>query len=356
MNAELVSKKIAPVAGGIGAFLAVREFLARASEADLSGDVALITGGSRGLGLAIARVLALHGCRLVICARDRAELVRAGEELEQQGAEVLAIECDVADKDDVDRMVTEARQTFGRIDLLVCNAGVIQVGQLKSMELEDFQHSMDIMYWGVLYPILAVLPEMRERQSGRIAIVSSIGGKVSVPRLLPYNAAKFAAAGLAEGLRAELLSEGINVTHIVPGLTRTGSYLNAYYSGDEEGRKSQYKVFAPLSSLPLLTGSAEQAARAYVRAIKRGDAEVLYPPIYNLVSRVHGLAPATTSWAMSVVDRLIATSGEGDKTVRGREIDEQVDSQAFRAATKLGRDASREYRQHPGPTSVPDPD
>ena len=233
---------------------------------------------------------------------------------------------------------------------------MIQIGQFKSMELEDFQQSMDIMYWGVLYPILAVLPEMRERQSGRIAVVSSIGGKVSVPRLLPYNAAKFAAAGLAEGLRAELADEGITVTHIVPGLTRTGSYLNAYYSGDNKGREAQYKVFGPLSSLPLVTGSTEQAARAYVRAIRRGDAEVLYPPIYNLLSRIHGMAPATTTWAMGLADRLLPESGEGDETVRGREIDEHVNSRAFGVATKLGRDASHEYRQHPGPTSVPDPD
>ena len=119
MNAESMSKRIVPIAGGVGALLAVRELLARTSEADLSGEVALITGGSRGLGLAIARELADQGCRLVICARDRDELERAGEELEQRGAEVLAIECDVADKDDVDRMVAEARRGF---DALICSS------------------------------------------------------------------------------------------------------------------------------------------------------------------------------------------------------------------------------------------
>lgn len=356
MNADSMSKKIVPIAGGIGALLGAREVLARAAEADLTGEVALITGGSRGLGLAIARELADKGCRLVICARDGAGLARAGAELEQRGAEVLAVECDVSDKDDVDRMVAEARQRFGRVDLLVLNAGVIQVGEVHSMELADFQQSMDIMYWGVLHPILAVLPEMRERQAGRIAIVSSIGGKISVPRLLPYNAAKFAAAGLAEGLRAELADDGISVTHIAPGLTRTGSYLNAYYSGDEAGRKAQYRIFAPLSSIPLMTGSAEQAARAYVRAIRRGAAEVIYPPVFSLVSRIHGVAPATTMWALGLADRLIAGSGEGRETVPGRVIDEHVESQVFRIATKLGRDASHEYRQHPGPTTVPDPD
>ena len=356
MMSGTVRNRLVPLAGVVGAALAAREMLARASEADLSGQVALITGGSRGLGLAMARELADQGCRLVICARDQAELQRAGEELGQRGAEVLAIECDLADRSDVDRMVSQVRLSFGQIDVLICNAGVIQVGQVKSMELEDFQQSMDIMYWGVLYPILAVLPDMRERQAGRIAIVSSIGGKISVPRLVPYNASKFAAVGLAEGLRAELADEGISVTNIAPGLTRTGSYLNAYFSGGDEGRDAQYKLFAPLSSLPLMTGSAEAAARAYVRAIRRGDAEIIYPPLYSLVSRLHGAAPATTVWAMGLADRLISTSGEGDETVRGMEIDREIESRPWRWLTTLGRKAANTHRQYPGPTSVPDPD
>lgn len=347
---------IVPIAGGIGAAVALRRSFARAREADLTGDVALVTGGSRGLGLAMARELADQGCRLVICARDRAELQRAGEDLEQRGVEVLAVECDVAAKDDVDRMVAEARRAFGRIDLLVCNAGVIQIGAYHSMELEDFRQSMDIMYWGVLYPILAVLPEMRERRSGRIAVVSSIGGKVAVPHMLPYSAAKFAAAGLAEGLRSELADEGITVTHIAPGLTRTGSYLNAYYSGDREGQERQYKVFAPLSSLPFVSGNTERAARAYIAAIRRGDGEVLYPPVYNVLAKVYGVAPATTTWAMGIADRLLPDSGEGTGTVPGRVIDERLDAPAVHAATIFGRAAAEDHLEHPGPTSVPDPD
>lgn len=219
MNTNRVSSRLLAAVGGFGAFLATRELWGRAGETDLRGQVALVTGGSRGLGLALAlaRELAGNGCRLVICARDAAELERAGRELEQRGADVLAVRCDVTDRDDVELMMQAARQAFGRIDLLICNAGVIQVGQVQSMELEDFRQAMDIMYWGVLYPILAVLPEMRERKQGRIAVVTSIGDKISVPYLLPYNGAKFAAVGLSEGLRAELADEGITVTTIVPG-------------------------------------------------------------------------------------------------------------------------------------------
>jgi NAD(P)-dependent dehydrogenase (short-subunit alcohol dehydrogenase family) len=344
------------IAGGVGAALAARELLGRAREADLAGQVALVTGGSRGLGLAMARELAGAGCRIAICARDQAELDRARAELELRGAEVLAIACDVADRDQVERMVAEIRAVLGPIDVLIANAGVIQVGEVRSAELEDFQMAMDIMYWGVLYPILAVLPEMRARHGGRIGIVSSIGGKVSVPRLLPYNAAKFAALGLAEGLRAELADEGISVTSIVPGLTRTGSFLNAYFSGDEEGRAAQYRVFAPLSSVPVMTGSAEAAARAYVRAVRRGDAEVVYPPIYGLVSRLHGAAPATTMWAMGLADRLVAPSGEGKGTARGMELDRAAPAGWWDWLTTLGRRAAHDFRQYPGPSGVAEPD
>lgn len=356
MDRETLRRRIVPVAGGLGGLLVAREALARAREADLRGQVALITGGSRGLGLELARQLADEGCRLAICARDEAELQRAGEELGQRGAEVLAVRCDIADQDDVARMIAAVEANFGRIDVLICNAGVIQVGQLESMELADFRQAMDIMYWGVLYPIVAALPGMRARGAGRIAIVTSIGGKISVPRLLPYNGAKFAAVGLAEGLRAELADEGITVTTIVPGLMRTGSYLNAFFSGDEEGRTAHYRMFAPMSSLPVLTVSAEGAARAYIRAIKRGAAEVIYPPQYSLVSRLHGLAPATTVRVLSIADRLLPESGTSETTVPGHAIEPHIQSRAWRALTGLGRRAAQAFRQYPGPTSVPPPD
>jgi NAD(P)-dependent dehydrogenase (short-subunit alcohol dehydrogenase family) len=341
----------------MGSYVAARELMARATEADLRGQVALVTGGTRGLGLAMARELASQGCRLVICARDGEELVRAGQDLEQLGAEVVVVQCDVADRDDVARMVAAAREAFGRIDVLICNAGVIQVGQVHSMELEDFRQAMDIMYWGVLYPILEVVPEMRQRRQGRIAVVASIGGKISVPYLLPYNAAKFAAVGLSEGLRAELADDGITVTTIVPGLMRTGSYLNAYFSGNETGRETLYELFTPMSSLPLLTAGGEAAARAFVRAIRRGSAEVIYPPQYGVVARLHGLAPATTTRVLALADRLLPETAPGTQTEPGMDVEDRIQpGGAWRALTTLGRKAGERLRARPGPVSVPNPD
>lgn len=336
-------------AAGVGVALGIREAIARASEADLRGQVALVTGASTGLGLLMARELADQGCKLVICARSQDTLEQARADLEGRGAEVLAVPCDVADEEQVERMVAQAIGRFGRIDVLVCNAGVIQVGQFRSMELEDFRQAMDIMFFGTLHPILATVPHMRTQGSGRIALVTSIGGKVSVPYLLPYNASKFAAVGLGEGLRAELAQHGITVTTLVPGLMRTGSYLNAKFSGEPEGREAAYRMFSALSSLPLLTADAALSAKAYVRAIRRGDATFTFPPQYALLERIHGLAPATTMFAMNIANRLLPKTGDDTMTVRGEEVDEHLpDDGTWRAMTTLGRDAAADVQHKPG--------
>src|SRR3954468_1034389 len=209
---------------GTGAWLLWKRGLGKRE--DVRGKVVLITGGSRGLGLQMAREFATAGARIAICARDTQELDWAREELSRRGAEVLAVQCDVSVHDDVQRMVREVRERFGRIDILVNNAGIISVGPMESQTLTDYQECMDTMFWGVVYPTLAVLPEMIARRSGKIANITSIGGKVSVPHLLPYSCAKFAAVGFSEGLYAEVKKDGVQVTTVVPGLMRMGSFVN----------------------------------------------------------------------------------------------------------------------------------
>jgi NAD(P)-dependent dehydrogenase (short-subunit alcohol dehydrogenase family) len=297
----------------------------------------------------MARDLASEGCRLVICARGAEELERARADLEARGAEVLAVTCDVGNEGEVRAMVDEAIERFGSVDILVCNAGVIQVGQYRSMESDDYRRAMDIMFFGTLYPILAVLPQMRERGEGRIALITSIGGKISVPYLLPYNASKFAAVGLGEGLRAELGRDGITVTTIIPGLMRTGSYLNAEFTGEPEQRDATYRLFSAMSSLPLLTVNAESAAHQFVRAIKRGDGYFIYPPQYNLIARIHGLAPATTMAAMGLAARLMPETGDETRNVRGETIDDRLESTGvWRTLTTLGRRAAGRMQLRPG--------
>lgn len=182
---------------------------------ELSGRVALVTGASRGLGFLLARELAAQGCRVAICARDPEELGRARAALEREGAQVLAVPCDVADRVQVERLVADTVARFGSLDVLVTNAGVIQAGPLGTMRVEDFEDALAVMFWGVVLPTLAALPHLRAGR-GRIVTITSIGGKIASPHLLPYDCAKFAAVGFSEGIGAELAREGIRVTTVVP--------------------------------------------------------------------------------------------------------------------------------------------
>ncbi len=219
------------LAAGTGVGLLAYQARQNSKQAYLAGKVVLITGGSRGLGLAMAEEFANKGARLVLTARDEQELEEARNELAQRGADVVTIPCDVTNRQEVQQLIDSATEQFGRIDVLVNNAGIITVGPLMAQTLKDFEESMDIMYWGPFYVTMAVLPQMLQRKSGRIVNITSIGGKVSVPHLMPYASAKFAAVGFSEGLRAELAKDGIKVVTIAPGLMRTGSQINAFFKG-----------------------------------------------------------------------------------------------------------------------------
>ena len=330
-------------AAGLG--LVGREVYRRRNLDDLTGQVALVTGGSRGLGFLLAREFARSGCHIVICARDAQELEQAQRDLEREGTEVMAVTCDISDRADVERMVAEATQRFGRIDILVNNAGIIQVGPVHNMTLEDFERSMNIMYWGVVYPTLAVLPQMRERQSGRIVNITSIGGKVSVPHLLPYTCAKFAAVGFSEGLGAELAKEGIAVTTIAPGLMRTGSYLNVEIKGH---KNLEYGMFALASSLPIITIDAERAARQIVRAARRGDTERILTTPANIGARFHGLFPGTTVELFGLVNRFLPSGKDvGTDMELSRDVQKRMSSPVLNAITYLGRKSAERFHERP---------
>ena len=180
----------------------------------------LITGGSRGLGLEIARLLAREGAYLSLIARNTSTLEVARRELDGIGHRTLMIPCDVRDQKEVERAVRQTVDSFGRLDVLFNNAGVIQVGPFDSMTMEDYQNAMETHAWGSLYSMLAAIPHMRIRGGGRIVNVVSIGGKIGVPHLLPYVMSKFAQAGLSEALGAELARDEIFVTTAYPGLMR----------------------------------------------------------------------------------------------------------------------------------------
>ncbi len=344
------ARKLAKPAIALGATLFAREAIAKSREADLHGQVGLITGSSRGLGLALAHQLAEEGCRLVICARDADELARAETELTDRGAEVLAIPCDVGDRNQVAHLIDAATARFGRIDLLINNAGNIQVGPIETATPESFDYAHDTMFWGVLYPTLAVLPQMRERRAGRIVNITSFGGKIAVPHLIPYCAAKFAAVGLSEGLRAELAADGVTVTTVCPGEMRTGSYRNALFAGD---REAEFRWFALGASLPTTIGT-ERAARIVVRAAKRGQAELIFPWTFNLLSRLHGLAPGLVTDTLGLVNRALPRRDHlAPGAERGSQIETRVRGRLWDLVTTAGRHEAERWHQHPGPSCPP---
>lgn len=323
-----------------GALFLAQRTLRRRKPIEFRDRVVLITGGTRGLGLKLAERFVAEGARVAVCARDEEELEQVRTRLGAPPGQLLAIECDVADRKQVSEMISEVREHLGPVDVLINVAGVIQVGPLEAMQLEDFEQAMDIMYWGTVYTTLEVLPEMRSRRNGSIANITSIGGKVAVPHLTPYVAAKFAAVGFSEAITAEEAENGIRVTTIAPGLMRTGSFLQAWFKGDQE---LEYAWFAPSSSLSLLTISADDAARSIIEAIRHGKREVVLSWQAKILAFAHGVSPSATVAALSVVNRLFADSADQSRK-KGQEARNDLDSQAVDRLTKRGLEAADELQ------------
>lgn len=309
---------------------------------NLEGQVVLITGGSRGLGLALAQEFARHGARLAMCARDERELERAQAILSETGAEVMAMPCDLTDRSQVLHMVQQVTARFGRIDILVNNAGIISAGPLQTLTVEDFEASMDNIYWAAFNATMAVLPQMLERKNGRIVNISSIGGLVSVPHLLTYASAKFAVTGFSQGLRAELAKEGIKVTTVAPGLLRTGSHINTIMKGDKH--QAEYTWFTLMDTLPVTSISARRAARQIVDATRRGSPQLVITTQAQLLARFHGLFPGLTADILGLVNRFLPPGeGAGTSAHIGSESETAI-TQSF--LTLLGQRAVRAYNEN----------
>lgn len=305
------------LAAGGAALLAAGALIRSSRSMDLHGRVVLVTGGSRGLGLVLAREFGARGARLVICARDPEELERAREDLAGRGIEVFPVRCDVMDPDQIQQLVEIVISRYGCLDVLVNNAGVIQVGPLEVQTIADFEEAMRVHFWGPLHLTRAVLPCMKEQGGGRIVNISSIGGKISVPHLLPYSTSKFALVGLSEGLRAEVKKDGILVTTVVPATMRTGSPRNAFFKGDH---RAEYTWFTLGDSLPGTSVPAERAARQIVAATRRGDPELIIGWWPELAVRFHGLFPGVTSDLMALMNQALPEPGDaGLERHRGSE-------------------------------------
>jgi NAD(P)-dependent dehydrogenase (short-subunit alcohol dehydrogenase family) len=314
--------------------------------------VALVVGGSRGLGLLLAKELVGRGRRVVVTARDTDELDVAVDKL---GGEMHVEKrvCDVRDREAVHQLVEDVERSVGPIETVITVAGIIQAGPVESMTYEHFQDAINTMTWGPIHVALSVLPHMRKRRRGHIGTVTSIGGMVSPPHLLPYATAKFGAVGFSDGLAAELQGTGVTATTIVPGLMRTGSHERAYFTGNAQ---HEYAWFAPAATLPGVSMDAERAARRIVDAVLAGRPMIMLTPLAWVGARVRGLMPATTTRAMGLFNRALPKApADGGETVEGREADRRLDSKVVRALTTLGRKAAErnnERRSGGGPVNL----
>jgi len=309
----------------------------------IRGRVAIITGGSRGLGLVLARELGRRGARVVLCARDEQALERARASLAAEGIDATALPVDVTDEEGMAGLVADVEENIGPVELLVNNAGIVQVGPAETMDLDDYHRAMDTMFFGALHAAEAVLPRMRERGRGTIVNITSIGASVGVPHLAPYGAAKFALKGWSEALGAEAARHGIQVVTVVPGLMRTGSFGHALVKGK---RYAEASLFAVLSSLPLVSLSAERAARRIIRAIENGERFVVIGLPAKVLRLAHGIFPGVTVRTLGLVNRLLPRADRP-----GRDVRLPLPGELFRRGfarsilTALGDRAAKKYNE-----------
>jgi short-subunit dehydrogenase len=184
------------------------------------------------------------------------------------------------------------------------------------MTLADFRQALAVDFWGVVYGALAVLPGMRKRGAGTIVNVTSIGGEISLPHLLPYSCAKAAARAFSEGLTAELGQSGVDVVTVVPWLMRTGSVPFVYFKGRQD---EEHAMFAA-GQLPVLSVDADRAARRIVHAIERREARVTIGVLAKLAREAHAVAPGLLSRLFGQLRRFMPSPSAGPRpsmAVRG---------------------------------------
>ncbi len=301
--------------GAAAATIAAATALVRAGRSTklAPGSIVVITGGSRGLGLAIASRFAATPIKLVLASRKLEELQQAQAKLltaypHLTPDDFYLVAADLAHREECERLIAEAIARFGRIDVLVNNAAVIEVGPIGSQTLEIFERTMHINFFAALYTTWAALPHMRSqtplagKRRAAIVNIASIGGKIAVPHMLPYSASKFALVGFSEGLHAELRHRGIRVTTVCPGLMRTGGEDHAKFVGDVEFERRWFLLAA---TTPGVAVTADYAANVIYRAVEANRAEITISPQAWLAARFAGLAPETTQLANALMNEYI---------------------------------------------------
>jgi NAD(P)-dependent dehydrogenase (short-subunit alcohol dehydrogenase family) len=303
----------------LGAWVTAR--IIRTARYTLRDKVAVITGGSRGLGLVLARHICAQGGSVALIARDREELARAKADLARRGGapNAFGVQCDLLDAAQIEAAVRQIIDRFGKIDILINNAGIIEVGPLEHMTREDFERAMQLHFWAAYELISQIVPEMRTWGGGHIVNISSIGGKVAVPHLAPYSVSKFALTGFSDAIRAELARDNIHVTTVAPGMMRTGSHVNAKFKGKHD---IEFAWFSASAGAPLISMNADRAARKILAACRRGQPSLTLTFAARGAILGNALFPNLTGYAMRLVNQFLPkpSAAEGNQSRGGSEM------------------------------------
>ena len=236
--------------------------------------VVILTGASQGIGRAAARALSAQGAKLALASRNAAALSVLSEELRGQGGQVIVIPTDVTQQEQVEALVEAVLAQWGRVDILVSNAGEYIRAPILELDSATLRRSLDINFFGGVYCVKAVLPHMLKQKSGHIVFVTSMDGKIGLPPDAPYVSAKFALTGFCEVLRQELHHTGISVTNVLPGRVDTGMIDHLRFSWIS----------------PKL--SAESVAKAILNGIRKRKPIVILPGGAKLLYYINVFAPS----------------------------------------------------------------
>lgn len=251
--------------------------------------VVIITGGSSGIGKALALEFGSHGAKILITGRNGGELQKAVEAIRQQGIDVQGFQADVSMADDNRRMAEMAVNKFGRIDILINNAGISMRALFADVELEVIRKVMDINFYGALYATKYCLPEIR-KNGGSVVGISSIAGFRGLPGRAGYSASKFALNGFLEVLRTELLKTGVHVLTACPGFTTSNIRKRSLTKdGTSQGE-------SPRDESDMMT--AEECARHIYRATVRRKRTIILTPQGKITVFLN-------KWLPGLADRLV---------------------------------------------------
>lgn len=247
----------------------------------LRDTIALVTGASRGIGRATALTLAEHGADVALAARTERDLERVADEVRARGRRALVVPTDIAEREAAERVVPTVSAEWGRVDVVVANAGAYIRQPALQLTADQVQRSLDVNFFGAFHPILSVLPQMVERRRGHVVIVSSLDGRRAVPGDGPYAIAKAALSGLLQIMRQELRPLGIGVTGVFPGRIDTAMIADLRVPWIS-------KKVAP-----------EAVARRTVAAIEHDRPEVVVPAFNRVLLYSDALSPRFTEWAIA---------------------------------------------------------